>query len=446
MTAERVGLIPPIGRKAWVALGVNAFSCLGSGLTMPFLIIYLHQVRDLSLPAAGAILGVIGVAGIVTTPLSGPLIDRVGALRGFVLGLVIGGVGIASFIAAVSPATAAGAALLYGCASGLMWNGFMSLLVELVPAAERGSVFALRYMTANVAYGAGALLSGLITVSETTGPFIAILAVDAASYLLFAAAMLVLSRTLLKTGEPEPAEAAEVTGPEERIGYREVIRDRALLGALLLNSLIMVFALAPTNSAFPAWVTGEAGSTTRVVGLAFALNITVLVVVQLFGIKFARGRRRTRVAALSTVFFALTWVLVVVPATIGVTGWGRDSLLVLSLGVFAIGEALLSPTLPAIINDLAPDRLRGRYNAIFSLSNQIGPVAAPAIAGAALGYGYAKPYLFGLAAACLLIGAGAVLLGRITPARADYGLAETTEPETNEPEPRPESDDVPVSR
>jgi MFS family permease len=438
MTAERAGLIPPIGRRAWTALGVNALSCLGSGLTMPFLIVYLHQVRGLPLPAAGSVLGLIGVAGIVTTPLSGPLIDRVGSLRGFVLGLVAGGVGIACFIGAVSPGTAIVAAIVYGCASGLMWNGFMTLLVELVPPAERGSVFALRYTSANVAYGAGALLSGLITVSETPGPFIAILAVDAASYLLFAAAAMVLSRSVLAPIASPPAEDLE---PGQRIGYRRVIRDRALLGALVVNSLIMVFALSPTNSAFPAWVTGEAGSTTRVVGLAFALNITVLIVIQLFGIRFARGRRRTRVAALATVFFAATWLLVVAPVAIGLTGWERDGLLVLSLGVFAFGEALLSPTLPAIINDLAPDRLRGRYNAIFSLSNQIGPVAAPAIAGAALGLGFAKPYLFGLAAMCLLVGAGAVLLGRITPARADYGRSEAP------PSPAPARDDeVGVSR
>src|SRR3954471_18351762 len=205
MTAERAGLIPPIGRRAWTALGVNALSCLGSGLTMPFLIVYLHQVRGLPLPAAGSVLGLIGVAGIVTTPLSGPLIDRVGSLRGFVLGLVAGGVGIACFIGAVSPGTAIVAAIVYGCASGLMWNGFMTLLVELVPPAERGSVFALRYTSANVAYGAGALLSGLITVSETPGPFSAILAVDAASYLLFAAAAMVLSRSVLAPIASPPA-------------------------------------------------------------------------------------------------------------------------------------------------------------------------------------------------------------------------------------------------
>lgn len=60
------------------------------------------------------------------------------------------------------------------------------------------------------------------------------------------------------------------------------------------------------------------------------------------------------------------------PALLDLDGPARDALMVASLGVFALGEATLSPTLPALINDLAPERLRGRYNAIFTLFNQIG--------------------------------------------------------------------------
>ncbi len=34
----------------------------------------------------------------------------------------------------------------------------------------------------------------------------------------------------------------------------------------------------------------------------------------------------------------------------------------LAMVIFAFGETLFSPTIPAIVNDLAPERLRGRYN------------------------------------------------------------------------------------
>ena len=75
----------------------------------------------------------------------------------------------------------------------------------------------------------------------------------------------------------------------------------------------------------------------------------------------------------------------------------------------------LSPSLPAIVNDIAPDELRGRYNAVFTLSWQIGPVIGPAIAGAALG----DAYLVALAAACGACALLARLLARIVPTEAN---------------------------
>jgi MFS family permease len=65
-----------------------------------------------------------------------------------------------------------------------------------------------------------------------------------------------------------------------------------------------------------------------------------------------------------------------------------------------LGEALLAPTLPALVNDLAPGELRGRYNAVSTLSWQIGPVLGPALAGLMLGNGHGTALLLLLAAGC----------------------------------------------
>jgi hypothetical protein len=39
---------------------------------------------------------------------------------------------------------------------------------------------------------------------------------------------------------------------------------------------------------------------------------------------------------------------------------------------FGLGETMLHPTIPATVNDLAPDHLRGRYNASNSLAFHLG--------------------------------------------------------------------------
>lgn len=419
--------LPPVGRNAWLALGLNTLSCLGSGLTMPFLLVYLHSIRGIPLPTAGLILATIGVTGLVVIPLTGPLVDRVGAPRAFIGGLAIGGVGIALFAPATTTTAAFAAAVVYGCSGGLTWNSFATLLSELVPPEERGAVFALRYTSANAAFGAGALVAGLVTVGSRPEPYVAILLVDAASYLLFAAAMLLVRVAPAGAGPPGRPSSGSRAGPRGRApggagppgrglgGYGVVLRDRVLLGALLVNALVTVFALAQTSSVFAAWVNGPGESSSRVAGLAFALNIVVLLVVQLPVLSWVRGRSRLRVAALSTLFFAAAWLVLA-------AGAGSTALIIGALGIFALGEALLSPTLPALVNDLAPDELRGRYNAVFALSQQAGPVLAPILGGFALGHGLGLPYLLGLAACCLAAGGVALRLRRSTPRAADLGL------------------------
>jgi MFS family permease len=51
--------------------------------------------------------------------------------------------------------------------------------------------------------------------------------------------------------------------------------------------------------------------------------------------------------------------------------------------IFALGECLLSPTMPAIINDLAPPQAAGRYNGLGALAFTTGFLLGPAIGGAA---------------------------------------------------------------
>ena len=54
--------------------------------------------------------------------------------------------------------------------------------------------------------------------------------------------------------------------------------------------------------------------------------------------------------------------------------------------VFALGETLMQPTIPALVNDLAPDHLRGRYNALSSGAFSLAAIVAPAIAGWLIGH------------------------------------------------------------
>lgn len=55
-------LVPALGRDAWIVLGGDALSGIGTGLTLPFLLIYLHQVRGIDLSVAGLVVATVALA------------------------------------------------------------------------------------------------------------------------------------------------------------------------------------------------------------------------------------------------------------------------------------------------------------------------------------------------------------------------------------------------
>ena len=65
----------------------------------------------------------------------------------------------------------------------------------------------------------------------------------------------------------------------------------------------------------------------------------------------------------------------------------RLLVLILAQVIFAVGEMIWSPVAPALVNDLAPDEMRGRYNALFSGAWQSSLILGPGVAGLLIGTG-----------------------------------------------------------
>jgi MFS family permease len=64
----------------------------------------------------------------------------------------------------------------------------------------------------------------------------------------------------------------------------------------------------------------------------------------------------------------------------------------------------MQPTIPALVNDLAPDHLRGRYNALSAGAFSLAAIVAPAIAGWLIGHALGAAYI-----AMLVVGCAAVI-------------------------------------
>ncbi|MBM3669528.1 MAG: MFS transporter [Actinobacteria bacterium] len=86
-------VVTPTTRRILVG---NLVSAVGSGITLPFFIIYLGQVRGLGTPTAGLLLAYVAVVTLVCTPIVGTLVDRFGPRPVLMTGLVVTAAGVAS--------------------------------------------------------------------------------------------------------------------------------------------------------------------------------------------------------------------------------------------------------------------------------------------------------------------------------------------------------------
>jgi predicted MFS family arabinose efflux permease len=395
---------PRLPRSVWILNGGGLANALGVGIAYPFVAIYLHNVRGFSLGTTGFILAAMGGVGLLVGPLIGIVVDRIGGRATLAGALVLMAIGYAAFPLIRVPWHALLASAVVGIGNSGFWPSQSSLLAGLAPQARRHGAFALQRVTRNLGIGLGGLIGGLIATTANPTSFTILFLVDAVTFLVF---VLVLGFV------PDPEIAAE-EGPVRGGGYLDVLRNRVFLGFVGLN-VAFVSAGYAVFELLPVFAKNAAGVNEKAIGVIFFVNTIVIVVAQLPVAKLLEGRRRMKALAFMTALWALAWVVVLAGGA-----WFEAVTAAVVFAVagilFGLGECFQGPVQGALVADLAPPRLRGRYMAISTNSWDLGFLLGPAVGGVVLAT--APLALWPLAAAvCLLAGVGALALERSLPPR-----------------------------
>ena len=359
-----------------------AFSALGSGLTMPFYFVYLTQVRGIPTVTVGLIIAYMGLASFVFVPLGGTLIDRFGPRIVMLVGLTVEAIAV-GLLAMVETAPQALANATFVCigSAGLHPAG-VAMLTRLVPEEERERVYGVQFMLMNAGFGVGGLVASVLVDTSSVASFQLLYLIDALSYLGYILVVLTLPRSAGSLESVTDAGAEVLPG-----GWREVLSDRAMLRFMLVCIVVVTFGYAQMEAGFAAYVTETGGVPASRLGWSFAANTVVIVLGQLVALRFMPGRSRTRVLALAASIWSVSWL--VVAMTGRVEGGAAVVFAILGLGLFGVGETLWAPVAPAVVNDLAPEHLRGRYNSAQAMVWTTASVLGPATAGLLLGNGLA---------------------------------------------------------
>jgi MFS family permease len=396
------GLDPRLPRSVWILNLGGLANAVGNGLAFPFVVIYLHNVRGFSLGTAGLVLATTGAVSLLCGPGVGIVIDRIGGRATLAVALVLLAAGFGAFPLIREPWHAFVAAAIAGAGNAGFWPSQSALMAGLTPQARRHAAFALQRVTRNLGIGIGGVVGGLIATTDSPGTFTVLFLLDAATFLVFVALLPLVPEPELPAVDPALAPGR----------YADVLRDRPFLGLVVLNVLFVSAGYAQLEL-MPVFAKNEAGVSETAIGLVFLANTLAIVLAQLPVAKALEGRRRMPALALMTVLWAVAWLVV---AAGGYWLEAAAAAAVIGAGavVFGLGECFQGPVQGALVADLAPPRLRGRYMAVSTISWDVGFVVGPAVGGFVLG---AEPYaLWPLAAfVCLVAGAGALALERRLP-------------------------------
>ncbi len=414
---SRLGLPDLHGRQGLVA--AILIDSVGTGLFLPFAVIYATIVAHISLSVTGLLLSLATVAALPVAPVVGILADRFGAQRFVVAGNVLQGVGFAGYPLITQPWHLFLCALSVAIGNQMYWATNGAFLAQVAQSAERDRWFALQGACRSAGLGVGAALAGGAVAALGVSGYSWLAVLNAVSFVAAAgliARVQIISRARL--GGDDAGDAVEArerdaeatqTGParrqgqlqranadgaaasesakvaaEGRGGYWQVLRDGPFLGFTATNVAFSLIVLS-TSLTLPVYVVGVLQQPAWVVGALFGMNTSLVALAQTVVVGWIERYRRTRALAFAAGLFGCYFLVLAGLAGLaaGVAApvshhWMFVGLVV-AMGVYTLAVLVMAPLKNALVADAAPDALRGRYVAFYHLSWSVASAAAPAL-------------------------------------------------------------------
>ncbi|MEV5335017.1 MFS transporter [Streptomyces werraensis] len=352
----------------------NALSAFGLGFTVPYLYVYVAQVRGLGSMTAGLVLAVFAVAALIVLPPAGRAIVRRGPLPVLLAALLTAAIGSLSLGLSANAATVLLSAAALGAGQAVMQPALATMIVDCSGPETRSRAFATQFFLQNLGLGVGGLIGGHLVDPTKAGSFTLLFAIEAVMFLLLVVVMSTVRMPRSPRIDGTPAQSGKGS-------WKQLLGNRAMVQLCVLGFVLFFACYGQFESGLSAYGVEAAGISTSTLGTALAANTLMIVVAQFAVLRFVERRKRSRVIAAVGLIWAVAWA---VAGYAGLGGAGQEmatAAFVSTYALFGLGEAMLSPTLAPLVADLAPAGMAGQYNSAFALVKQLALAVGPAVGG-----------------------------------------------------------------
>jgi MFS family permease len=352
-------------RQLWLMFFGLLLSRIGTSMIWPYLTIYVSEKVDLPLAAAASLLSINAVAGIVSSFIAGPIVDRVGRKWMMVAGLGLHGLTYIALANATTYPQFVVLMIIAGALTPLYVVGSDAMLADLVPESQRTDAYALLRLSANAGIAIGPMVGGIIaTTSYSLAFYLAALGMTAYALLLAFFARETLPHRKDPTIAPPPREPLG--------GYLAILKDSRFMKFLVLVTLgilpgVMMWTL------MPVYAKQNYGVQESLYGFIPTTNALMVVFLQLPVTMITKRYRNRLMMSLGAALYAVGAGIVSLAA--GFFGFW------LAMVVMSFGELVLVPTSSSYASILAPADKRGRYMSLYGLTWSVAVGIGPILGG-----------------------------------------------------------------
>lgn len=352
-------------RRFWMVVFVSFIDRVGGTLVFPFFALYITQKFNVGMTQAGIVLGTFSIFGLLGNIIGGALTDRIGRRRLILFGLIFSAVSALAFglVNSFILLFPIGAAI--GVLSDVAGPAHAAMIADILPESQRQEGFGVLRVVGNLAWIIGPPIGGAVA----TKSFLALFVIDA----MVSCFVALLFYRLIPETKPKPQEHEKPeTMTQTFRGYAKVLRDSPFLG-FILASILMGVVYIQMYSSLSVFLRDQHGINPQQYGLIMTSSAITVVLFQFWTTRVIKIRPPFLMMALGSLFYMIGFGMYGFVATI--------PLFVAALVVVTIGEMIVMPTASTLAANFAPEAMRGRYMAVFSLVWALPAAIGPSAAG-----------------------------------------------------------------
>lgn len=351
----------------WVLVLCTFIDRLGGSLLFPFFSLYITRRFGAGMTQVGILFALVSVTSLISSFIGGGLTDRFGRKKLVIFSLLVSAftmviLGLVNtftlFILVV---------MMVGLLADVGFPAQQAMVADLLPEEKRAQGYGILRVVLNLAVVLGPVIGGLLA---------------ARSYLLLfifdgifssITALIVFVGIKETYTAPAPAEGERAGSMLDTFkGYAHVMRDGVFtwfLGA----SMLMVIVYIQMNTSLGVYLRDTHGIAEQAYGYILSLNAAMVVLFQFPITRWIERFRPLAVMVAGTLFYAIGF---------GMYGFvSLYALFLVAMAIITVGEMFVTPVSQAIVSNLAPEDMRGRYMATYGLSWVVPSAIGPLLAG-----------------------------------------------------------------